>query len=390
MTIEEIKTVCYVGAGTMGCYNSLAAAIRGYDVVLYDVDENTLEQIPRRHREFADMLVGGGFCQEEDIPDALKRVSVTSDLRQAVANAELVSESVFERLDIKRDIHQTLGEICSANAIITTNSSVLQVSDLQDVFEHGDNFAALHTHLGSPLVDIVPGPRTDPAVIDVLRRYVLSLDAVPLVLKKEYRGYVLNAMLGPLMSTALALVLDGGADPEAVDRAWMVSRNASMGPFGMIDLFGMDLMRDSWQREKSTLYLPHLQSQALACLQSRVDRGELGIKSGSGFYQYPEPAYQKPGFLGEVAVSGELQQTLAVALIGNGVKVAAAGVAEPADIDKAWTVGTFLEQGPFSYLEAMGPEQFARALEVAENAGYFPAAIATKVRAYLQSDNLVA
>ncbi len=374
----------------MGCYNSIAAAISGYEVVLYDLDDNTREQIPRRHQEFAAMLVGGGYCQQEDIASAMERVTISSDLGEAVANADLVSESVFERLDIKRDIHQTLGEVCAANTIITTNSSTLQVSDLEDVFERGDNFAALHTHLGSSLVDIVPGPRTDPAVVEILRRYVLSLNAVPLVLKKEYPGYVLNAMLGPLLSTAQALVLDGGADPEAVDRAWMTSRKAVMGPFGMIDLFGLELIRDSWQREKRALYMPHLRSQALANLQTRIDQGELGIKSGRGFYHYPEPAYQQPGFLEAEEVSVELQQTLEVAMIANGLKVAAAGVAEPADIDKAWTVWTHLEQGPFAALAVVGAEEFARALQVAENAGYFPASIAAKVRAYLKSGHLAA
>ena len=161
MPIEEIKNVCYVGAGTMGCFNSLAAAVSGYQVVLYDVDETTLDAVPERHREMAAMLVGGGYCTEEAIPEALARVTVERDLAAATKEADLVSESVFERLDVKRDIHRRLDEVCPAATILTTNSSHLQVSDMEDVVQRGDRFAALHSHLGSPLVDIVPGPRTD-------------------------------------------------------------------------------------------------------------------------------------------------------------------------------------------------------------------------------------
>ena len=94
MTVNEISTVCYVGAGTMGCYNSMVAAVCGYKVVLYDVDDNTLQQVPERHQEMAALLVGGGYCSEEDIPAALSRVLVVDDLAVATASADLVSESV--------------------------------------------------------------------------------------------------------------------------------------------------------------------------------------------------------------------------------------------------------------------------------------------------------
>ena len=83
MTIAEVKTVCFVGAGTMGCYNSLVAAVSGYDVVLYDIDQNTLQQVPQRHAEFADALVAGGYCSQETIPPAMARISIAANLDQA-------------------------------------------------------------------------------------------------------------------------------------------------------------------------------------------------------------------------------------------------------------------------------------------------------------------
>ena len=362
MPIDEIKTVCYVGAGTMGCYNAIAAAISGYSVVLYDVDDTMLEQVPQKHREMAAFLVGGGYCSQEEIPAALERVKVTPDLVEATHDADLVSESVFERLDVKRDIHRRLDEVCPAKTILTTNASILQVSDIEDVVARGDRFAALHSHLGSPLVDIVAGPRTDPAVIEILERYVESISGVPLVLKKEHPGYVLNAMLGSLLRAALALVVTGAASREDVDRAWMKERGAPMGPFGMMDLFGLDLILDTWLHRAGDTVQRAFKPAVLKLLQPMVDSGETGMKAGKGFYDYPEPRYQQTGFIDPDSRYPDVYRPLATALVTSALALAAQSVAEPEDVDRAWMVGTFLDTGPFTMLEQTGRESFLVAL----------------------------
>ena len=127
MPIEEIKTVCFVCAGTMGCVNSLVSAISGYNTVLYDVAADNLNQVPERHQEIAAFLVGSGYCVPETVPEALKRITLSPDLGKATANADLVSESVFERLDLKRKVHQKLDELCPPRTILTTNTSGLLI-----------------------------------------------------------------------------------------------------------------------------------------------------------------------------------------------------------------------------------------------------------------------
>lgn len=384
MTISEIHTVCYVGAGTMGCYNSIAAAVSGYEVVLHDVDEATLGQVPRRHAEMAAFLVGGGYCAKDAIPAALGRVSLVADLAEATAGADLVSESVFERLDIKRETHRQLDEVCPPRTILTTNSSALLVSEIEIAVGRGDRFAALHSHLGAPLVDIVGGPRTSAATIDILRRYVLSTGGVPLILKKEYPGYVLNAMLGPLLGSALALVVDGIAAPEDVDRAWMTGRTAPMGPFGMMDLFGVNVIFDSWLHRKEEPLTAELRGKILALLQPMIDRGEVGMKSGRGFYRYPEPGYQQPDFLAQGSGAGRICDALLVALLGNAALVAANEVAEPADIDRAWKTGTYLDAGPFAMLEQIGVARFLDLLADEVAAGRFKSERAEFAADYLR------
>jgi 3-hydroxybutyryl-CoA dehydrogenase len=358
-TIEEIETVCFVGAGTMGCINSLVAAISGYKVELYDISEETLKQVEQRYKEFGPFLVGAGYCTPAALGAAFQRISVGSNLEKAVANADLVSESIPESRELKREIHRKLDELCPAKTILTTNTSNLLVSEIEDAVGRGDRFAALHSYMASKLVDIVAGPRTTPETIDILCRYVESLKLVPMVLKKEYPGYVMNSLLQSILMTANALVVEGAASVEDVDRAYMVHLKAPMGPFGIMDMIGLDLINSAMSEVQDTVWMVEPMKEKIAALfQSRVERGDFGTKSGKGFYTYPAPAYQQAEFLEETGKESEIYQTIAIAFIRRAVTIALAEVADPEDIDRTWMVGTSIGIGPFGILEQMGADEF--------------------------------
>ncbi|MEJ2173230.1 MAG: 3-hydroxyacyl-CoA dehydrogenase NAD-binding domain-containing protein [Woeseiaceae bacterium] len=354
MTIEEIKTVCYVGAGTMGCFNALVAAVSGYDAVMHDLSDEQLEQVQKTQAEIGAFLVASGYCSEPDLRAGIQRVSCEGDLAAATSKADLVSESVIEELGVKREVHARLDRLCPERTILTTNTSGLLVSDIEDAVRRGDRFAALHSHLGSPLIDIVAGPRTSSATIDILTRYASSLNAAPLVLHKENRGYVLNAMLGPVLTMALMLVIEGGVSKEAVDAAWMKHRHAPMGPFGMMDLFGLNVVYDGWQHREADPVVDTLKPRVLAGLQPYIDRGDLGMKTGKGFYEYPNPAYERPDFSELHGDDDAPDFAMSAVLLGNAIILACNDVADPAEIDYAWTVGMSLETGPFALLDEMG------------------------------------
>ena len=371
MPIAEIQTVCFVGAGNMGCFNAAKAACSGYRVTLYDVSEDNLQQARSRCEGFAAYLASIGYCQNEDVAPALGRMVFSSDLAVATANADLVSESVFERLDIKREVHSKLDQLCPARTILTTNSSYLLPSSIEDAVQRGDRFAAMHSYMGSPLVDIVGSRRTSADTLRVLESYVQSINAVPLVLHKEHPGYVLNAILGPVLATGMRLVAEGLGTVEQVDRAWMHYRSAPMGPLGIIDIIGLNLIYDSWEKRGEEGSIPGLRPRVLALLSPYIERNELGMSTGKGFYRYPEPAFQAPDFAGADESLEMLYQPLMLALVASAVLVAAAGVAEPEEIDRAWMVGTSLDKGPFAVLEEVGPDIFLDAFEVFAAAGGF-------------------
>jgi 3-hydroxybutyryl-CoA dehydrogenase len=373
MTIDEINTVLYVGAGTMGSANSLVAAVAGYDVILHDARPENLEAVSERHDGAAAFLVQSGFCTADAVAAGRKRVFLEPDLEVAAAKADLVSESIFEDRELKREIHARLDTLCPSGTILTTNTSTLLVSDIEDAVERGDRFAALHSHLGALLVDIVGGPRSSFETISTLRRYVQSLGAVPLVLKKEYPGYVFNAMNGPILRTAVQLVLDERASQEDVDRAWMSSRRAPMGPFGMMDLFGLDLMLDSWKHASADPQRELFRERVVPFLSGYLESGRIGLKSGQGFYDYAAPTFREPAFLTSEPISQIASDALASTLIRSALALSRKEIATKEDIDLAWKTASGLASGPFEILEEIGVDAFRGMLDRQVEAGMLSA-----------------
>jgi enoyl-CoA hydratase/3-hydroxyacyl-CoA dehydrogenase len=362
LTIKEINTVCYIGAGTMGCANSLVAAISGYDVVIYDVSSESLLQVADRQREMGAYLVSTGYCSVEKLEASVARVCCEQHLQDAVAGADLVSESIIEDLAIKREVHNELDKLCPKKAILTTNTSGFLVSEIEDVVERGDRFAALHSHFGSPLIDIVRGPRTSSTTIDILERYVLSLKCAPLVLHKENRGYVYNALMGPVLTVALILVVEGLASKEQVDAAWMKHRRAKLGPFGLMDIFGLNVVYDGWQHREPDPREDVLIPKVNTLLESYLNRDEYGLKSGKGFYSYPNPEFEQSDFVDTEGETSIPHFSMTAALISNAILLASKDVANAQEIDRAWTVGLNLDTGPFEILDDMGVDAFRQLL----------------------------
>lgn len=388
--IDEIRTVAYVGAGMMGCVNSLVAAVSGYDVVLHDASADMLASVIERQTGIGAYMVGTGYCTPDALEAGSARVTTASELADALAGADLVSESIFEDCDAKRSLFGRIDELTSPDTIITTNTSALMVSDLEDAVESGTHFAALHSHLGAPLYDIVGGPRTSTKTIDVLRRFVKTLGGTPMVLKKEHPGYVFNSMNGQVMLMAVQLVLDQRATVEDVDRTWMIERSAPMGPFGMMDLFGLDLMRDSWSTPTKDSYREALRVRIEPFFAELVEADRLGQKSGSGFYTYPEPVYQQPDFAHAEPPSETASNALLGALVAGAVTIETKGVADRADIDAAWCAATGQTIGPFGILERVGVDSFIAVIDELRVQGLIAVETADTVCSQLRSTDWLA
>jgi 3-hydroxyacyl-CoA dehydrogenase len=187
------------------------------------------------------------------------------------------------------------------------------------------------------------------------------------VLKKENPGYVFNSMIFALNSTAMSLVVEGIASREEVDRAYMVRFKMPMGPFGIMDMIGLDLIfsegkpgepASQMNVSPDSIRLDKLLGKGRAYFQSFIERGEFGTKTGKGFYSYPAPAYAQAEFLDGTGDDSLIYQALSRAIIRSAVMVALKDVAEPRDIDRSWTIGTGMDMGPFEILKQIGVEDF--------------------------------
>jgi 3-hydroxybutyryl-CoA dehydrogenase len=162
-----------------------------------------------------------------------------------------------------------------------------------------DRFAALHFHgyvWVSNVVDIMPHPGTAPQTLDLLEAFAHRIGQIPIRLESENYGYVFNAMLNALLRTATSLAARQVTSYQNVDRAWMGVMKMPVGPFGILDTIGLETARDINQYWAERLNDPELQQNA-DFLKTYVDRGWLGVKTGRGFYTYPDPDYAQPGFI---------------------------------------------------------------------------------------------
>ncbi|MCZ2474356.1 3-hydroxyacyl-CoA dehydrogenase [Aquirufa ecclesiirivi] len=279
----EIKQVCILGAGTLGTRIAFQAALSGYWVKVYDIKEESFTISQKMISKIAKGLIASELYTQLAIDEAFTRLSYTLDDEEAVAEADIISESVTEDLALKQQVWARMGQIAPEKTIFTTNTSYLLPSSLASFTGRPSRFCAFHFHdvFYSKIVDIMPHPGTDAEVIEILQDFGQKLKQVPVVLKKENHGYIFNAMLLSFLGAAGKLLVNEVATIEDIDKSWMVNFHVPMGPFAILDSIGLDT---AWH---VTHQLPDAHSKSFAALlKTYVDAGKLGEKSGEGFYRY--------------------------------------------------------------------------------------------------------
>ena len=292
--LKDIKNVLVLGSGTLGLRVGLACALNGYKVTIYDVKPNAFGEAQKIH----DRLLRGWLNEKKLTPgqveEAKAAISWTTDSEAAVANVDLISESVTENRALKEKVWQQFGELSPAKAIFTTNTSYLLPSMFADISGRPELFCALHFHdvFHANVVDVMPHPGTPAWLVQLLVEFGKSIDQVPVVMDKESPGYIFNAMLMAVLGAAGALVTYDITSVENVDKSWMGNFKMNMGPFGVIDEIGLDT---AWhvvneRQDERSIKFANL-------LTTYIEEGKLGCKTGEGFYKYPSPRYKEAEFL---------------------------------------------------------------------------------------------
>jgi 3-hydroxybutyryl-CoA dehydrogenase len=288
----KINKVAVLGAGTMGHGIAELAARASFDVVLCDISD---ELLGKAVNAIENSLNASGLSANS-IAKILQRIKCVTSISEAVASADFVVECLPEKLDLKRKIFKQLDELCKPEVILATNTSGLSPTAIAADLKHPERVVVAHFWNPPqliPLVEVVPGDKTSKETIDRTMEWVKALDKQPIRMNKECLGFIGNRLQFAILREALYIVEQGYADPEEVDKSITYGhgrRLAVTGPFCSADMGGLDVFHNI-----STYLFAELSntSQPSLLLQKMVEDGNLGLKSGKGFYDWTPERKEK-------------------------------------------------------------------------------------------------
>jgi 3-hydroxybutyryl-CoA dehydrogenase len=276
-----------VGAGLMGSGIAQVAAVAGWQVALRDVDEAALARgmasIEKSLAKFAEK----GSISASDQQEALARITATTDLAAAATEAELVVEAVFESLAAKQEVFRELDAICADGAVLATNTSAIPITKIAAVTQRPESVVG--THFFSPvpmmgLCELVRGYRTSDDTLARAQDFAESMGKTCIVVNRDVAGFVTTRLICALAMEAVALYESGVASAEDIDTACRLGFGHAMGPLATIDLTGVDILRHAsmniFDETADAKFVPP------GLMSRMVDAGDLGRKSGRGFFEY--------------------------------------------------------------------------------------------------------
>jgi len=296
----NIKNVTIAGAGTLGSQIAWQTAFKGFNVTVYDAFENGLERCKQFHQQYANVFLKLRGASQEDIDETFERLSYTTNLAEAVKDADLISESIPEDLEIKKTFYKDISKLAPEKTIFTTNSSTLLPSQYATETGRPEKFLALHFAnwiWDANIGEVMGHPKTDSKNFDIVIQFAKDIGMVPIPIYKEQNGYVINSLLGPLLQAAGNLLVNEVSDFETIDKTWMITSGTKMGPCAIMDMVGLETVYNIEKLWSEKLNDKLGLARAEYFKKNFIDKGKLGMKTGEGFYTYPNPKYKNPDFL---------------------------------------------------------------------------------------------
>ncbi|BDR53825.1 3-hydroxybutyryl-CoA dehydrogenase [Bombiscardovia nodaiensis] len=295
--MKSLATVTVAGGGVLGSQIAYQSAFKGKSVTIYDISNEALKQAKQRVNALRDSYKRDLQASDEQFDAGLERLSYTTDLASALADVDLVIEAIVENRSIKHDFYQNLAKLAPERTIFISNSSTYLPSDFMEDTGRPDRF--LNLHFANQIwkmntAEVMGSPKTSPKVYQQIVQFAREIGMVPIELKKEQPGYVLNTILIPWLNAAGYLWGEDIVDPQTVDKTWMIASGAPVGPFAIFDMIGLRTHYNIVKEQEGDN--PKLQS-FLRKMKERIEEHRVGIESGEGFYHYPNPEYADPDFL---------------------------------------------------------------------------------------------
>jgi 3-hydroxybutyryl-CoA dehydrogenase len=288
--------VAIIGAGLMGHGIAQIFAVHGFGVSLLDVNDEVLAKAVENVRANLTLLAKNGIGKEEDIEPAIGRITTTPDLKKAVSGAAFVIEAVAEQLELKQKLFQEMDTLCPPDAILATNTSVISITEIAARAKGKGRIVG--THFWNPpylipLVEVVPGEGSSPQAVDQTFDLLKSVGKHPVKVKRDVPGFVGNRLQHALWREAISIVDQGIADAATVDEVIKNSfgiRLPVLGPMETADMVGLDLTL-----QIHNYILKHIErsTEPAPILRQKVEKGQLGFKTGRGFQEWNQESVQQ-------------------------------------------------------------------------------------------------
>lgn len=293
----NFKHITIAGSGVLGSQIAFQTAFHGFQVNIYDISDDAIAAAKQRMEKLKQVYTEY-FKDNARAEQTFTSFNYFTNLSDAVKDADLVVEAVPERTEIKQSFYEALAKVAPEKTVFASNSSTMVPSQFAHFTGRPEKFLALHfanSIWQNNTAEIMGHPGTDVRYVEEVTEFARNIGMIPFVLKKEQPGYILNTLLVPFLSAAMELWVKDVADPQTIDKNWMISTGAPRGPFAIYDIVGMETPYNlNLMRAKTD---PAAQVVADKIKREMIDQGKMGVSSGEGFYKYPNPAYLDPNFL---------------------------------------------------------------------------------------------
>lgn len=289
--MSKITKTAVLGAGAMGHGIAQVFAQAGCSVKLFDIDEQILKHVKEHIEANLQFLAKYELLSDDSIPPILARINPEPDFNAAVSDAELILEAVPERLDLKQEVFSKAEKLTAKGTILASTTSVIRVGDIAEGLKSPERLVGTHwmnPPFVLPLVEVIRGPKSTEAAIKRVTSFLEKQCGKRTITCNDTPGFIVNRLAGAVLTEAAKLIEEGIASHEEIDRAWKEHLGLiflQYGPFGNLDYIGLDVIvlaakYLAWSLQDDRYQLPKW-------LEETVLKGDLGVKTGKGIYEYP-------------------------------------------------------------------------------------------------------
>jgi enoyl-CoA hydratase/3-hydroxyacyl-CoA dehydrogenase len=358
----KINQITVLGSGIMGHGIAQISSMAGYNVILRDIEQSFLDKAMDKIKWSVNKLVEKQKINNSQAEQIINRIHPVVDLEKSLKNSNMVIEAVPEDLNLKKKVYQEIEKFATDDMIFASNTSTLPISEISAFTTRPHKFIGLHFFNPPqlmPLVEIIPGSKTNQEITDLAINFVQEVKKTPIVCKKDVAGFIVNRIFIPLVHEAAYSLDRSDATMVEVDSASKYKMALPMGIFELADYTGLDVIHkathEMYSRDKKVI-LPHPKIQQL------YENKELGQKTGKGFYQYQGENYERVQLTEEAAAKFDPISLISVA-VNNASWLISNGVCDIEELEQALKLGMGLKRRLFDTAETTGIENIINTLK---------------------------